>query len=1094
MKKLLELCLRWRLLVAVFVALVVTLGVRNALRLPIDAVPDITNVQVQVLTTVPALGPVDVERTVTFPVESAMSGIPGVEEIRSVSRFGLSAVTIVFEEGTDLLRARQLVSERLTEARDALPPGVQPELGPMSTGLGEILQFEVRSDRMCAPGAPDTDACHTAMELRSLLDWFIAVDLRSVPGVVEVNSFGGELKTYEVEVLPDRLRALGVSLSDLFEALEENNAAAGGGYLVRAGEQLLVRGEGRVQSLDEIGEVLIDTREDSGVPIRVRDVARVHFAPMLRQGAVTRDGRGEVVTGIVMMLVGANGREVVDAAKARLSHLAPSMPEGVRIEVFYDRAELVDRTIRTVATNLAEGALFVIGVLFLLLGSVRGGLIVAAAIPFAMLVAFTAMQALGLSGNLMSLGAIDFGIVVDGSIIVVESAVVHLAAAAHGRGRPLSYEEAAEVVLASTLDVRRAALFGEAIIVLVYVPLLTLAGVEGKMFKPMALTVLFALGGAFVASLTFVPVLVATFMRQKPEEKEPLLIRLLHRVYPRLLGPVMRWPKLVAVLCLVALALCGLLGSRMGAEFIPRLDEGAIAVQILRLPSVSLEESVQGSTRFERVLRQFPEVVTVISKTGRAEIATDPMGVEISDCIVMLRPPSEWQTAHTREELIARMQERLTRELPGMGFSFSQPIELRMSELISGSRSDVAITIYGDDLADLERMSLAVQAAVRRVPGATDVRGEQLAGLPTLEVAVDRAVAARYGVRVRDALDAIEAIGGRPVGDVYEGQVRYRMQVRLPASLREDLEQLEMLPVSGARGVLVPLGQVASLEIVDSPASVSREAVRRRTIVEVNVRGRDLAGFVAEAQERVRSNVDLTPGTVLDWGGQFENLTAATERLAIAVPLALALIFVLLYMAFGEVKTSLLIYLNVPFAAVGGVVLLAARGMHFSISAAVGFIALFGIAVLNGVVLLTTIKKLRAQGCSAEEAARQGAESRLRAVVMTAGVAALGFFPMALSSSAGAEVQRPLATVVIGGLVSATFLTLFVLPALYAWLFRRDAGTDPDGEPVSAPIAGSATSSHEPISDVPSATLASSPSVAGSTAEADPDTGEGMRP
>ncbi len=1046
MKKLLELCLKWRLLVFVGVALVVVLGVRSAEQLPIDAVPDITNVQVQVLTNVPALGPVDVERTVTFPIESAMSGIPNVEEIRSISRFGLSAVTIVFEEGTDLLRARQLVSERLVQAKEALPPGAQPEMGPLSTGLGEVLQFEVKSDRMCPSPEEDTPDCYTPMELRSLLDWFIAVELRSVPGVVEVNSFGGELKTYEVEVLPNRLRALNVSLSQLYDALERNNGTAGGGYLVRAGEQLLVRGEGRVQTLDDIEEVIIDTREPDGVPVLVRDVARVHFAPMLRQGAVTRDGRGEVVTGIVMMLIGANGREVVDAAKERLERLAPSLPEGVEIDVFYDRSALVNRTIRTVATNLAEGALFVVGVLFLLLGSLRGGLIVASAIPFAMLVAFSAMKALGLSGNLMSLGAIDFGIVVDGSIIVVENAVVHLAAAARGRDRALGYREAAEIVLGSTLDVRRAALYGEAIIVLVYVPILTLAGIEGKMFKPMALTVLFALAGAFIASLTFVPVLVATFMRQHTEERQPFLVRLLHRVYPRLLGGAMRHPRYIATASIVALVLTGILGSTMGAEFIPRLDEGALAIQIMRLPSVSLEESVASSTRFERVIREFPEVTTVIAKTGRAEIATDPMGVEMSDVIVMLKPPDQWVTAHTREGLVEAMATRLRERLPGQGYSFSQPIELRMAELISGSRSDVAITIYGDDLSDLERMSREVQAVVRTVPGAADVRGEQLAGLPTLEVTVDRAAAARYGVQVRDALDAIEAIGGRGVGEVYEGQVRYRMQVRLPAELRDDIDQLRLLPVSGARGVLVPLGQIATLEIVDSPASVSREAVRRRTIVEVNVRGRDLAGFVADAQGRVEEEVDLSPGTVVDWGGQFENLEAATERLALAVPLALTLIFVLLYMAFGELGTSLLIYLNVPFAAVGGVVALALRGMPFSISAAVGFIALFGIAVLNGVVLLTTIKAARAEGKSAAQAAREGAESRLRAVVMTASVAALGFLPMALSTGAGAEVQRPLATVVIGGLTSATFLTLFVLPSLYAWLFR-----DPEHLPEKEP-------------------------------------------
>ncbi|MFO0606626.1 MAG: CusA/CzcA family heavy metal efflux RND transporter [Polyangiales bacterium] len=1052
MKEVVALCLRWRVLVLAFVALVGVMGARAALGLPIDAVPDITNVQVQVLTRAPSLGPVDVERMITFPVESSMSGLPAVTEIRSVSRFGLSAVTVVFEEGTDLLRARQLVFERLAQARDRLPPGTSPDLGPMSTGLGEILQFEVRSDRPCAPGAPDTEACHSAMELRSLLDWFVAFELRAVPGVVEVNSFGGELKTYEVEVMPDRLRAVGVSLNELFEAVERNNATAGGGYLTRSGEQLLVRGEGRIQSLDEVGDVLIKTRAD-GVPLRVRDVARVHLAPMIRQGAVTRDGRGEVVSGIVMMLVGANGREVVENVKQRIRRIGPSLPPGVRLDVFYDRSELVNRTIRTVAKNLAEGALFVVAVLFLLLGSVRGGLIVAAAIPFAMLVAFVGMRAVGLSGNLMSLGAIDFGIVVDGSIIVVENAVVHLAMAAHGR-KPLSYAEAAEVVLSSTLDVRRAALFGEAIIVLVYVPILTLAGVEGKMFKPMAITVLFALGGAFVASLTFVPVLVASLLRQRTEEREPFLIRVIHGVYPRTLAVTMARPRVVIAVAGALLALAAFVASTMGAEFVPRLDEGALAIQIVRLPSVSLEESVAGSTRFERVLREFPEVRTVISKTGRAEIATDPMGVELSDVIVMLKPPSEWRTARTREQLVERMSARLAEALPGMGFSFSQPIELRMAELISGARSDVAITLYGDDLATLERLSLAVQRAVREVPGAADVRGEQLAGLPTLEVTIDRPAASRYNVSVRDALDAIEALGGRGVGEIYEGERRFRLQVRVPAGLRDDIDQIRRLPVSGGAGPLVPLGQIASVRVVDSPASVSREAVRRRTVVEANVRGRDLASFVSAAEARVRERVPLPPGYVVRWGGQFETLEQASERLAVAVPLALALIFLLLYMAFGEAKPALLIFLNVPFAAVGGVLLLWARGMPFSISAGVGFIALFGIAVLNGVVLLTTVKKRRALGDTALRAAQLAAESRVRAVVMTATVAALGFLPMAASTTAGAEVQRPLATVVIGGLVSATFLTLFVLPTVYAFVYRNERVRPPESAlPTAAPTA-----------------------------------------
>lgn len=1038
MEKFLQVCLKWPALVLAFVALVAVLGAHSARQLPIDAVPDITNVQVQVLTNAPALGPVDVERTITFPIESAMSGIPLVEDIRSVSRFGLSAVTIVFQEGTDLLRARQLVSERLVQARERLPANVSPELGPLSSGLGEVLQFEVRADRMCAEGQPDTENCYSRMELRTLLDWFIAYELRSVPGVVEVNSFGGELKTYEVEVLPDRLVALQLSLNQLFDALERNNATAGGGYLVRSGEQLLVRGEGRIQGLDDIRDVLIETR-DNGVPLRVRDVARVHLAPLIRQGAVTRDGRGEVVTGIVMMLVGANGREVVDAVKAKITHIAPSLPPGVRLDIFYDRAQLVKRTIVTVAKNLAEGALFVVAVLFLLLGSVRGGLIVAAAIPFAMLVAFSAMKALGVSGNLMSLGAIDFGIVVDGSIIVVENALVHLSSAARGQLRPLTYGEAARVVFSSTLDVRKAALFGEAIIVIVYIPILTLAGIEGKMFKPMAITMLFALLGAFVASLSFVPVLAATFLRGHTEDKQPFIVRQLHAVYPTVLALLMKAPRKIIVASLVLVATSVGVASKMGAEFVPRLDEGSFAIELLRLPSVSIEEAISGTTRFEHLAREFSEVETVVSKIGRAEIATDPMGIEQADVFIMLRPQREWPRGETKEQLLERMEARFNEALPGMGFAFSQPIELRMSELISGTRSDVAITIYGDDFATLEHLSAQVQQAVRTVPGAADVRGQQLAGMPTLEVTVDRAAASRYGISVRDALDAIEVVGGRNVGEVYEGERRFRLQVRVPTALRDDIDQIRHLPVSGQDGPLVPLGQIARIEIVDSPASVSRQAVRRRTTVEANVRGRDLASFVAEAKQEVHDQVQLPPGYVMQWGGQFKNLSDASQRLAVAVPFALALIFILLYVAFGQLKPALLIYLNVPFAAVGGIFLLKARGMPFSISAAVGFIALFGIAVLNGVVLLSTIKKLREQGLSPFEAAKKGAVARLRAVTMTATVAALGFFPMALSTTAGAEVQRPLATVVIGGLVSATFLTLFVLPTLYAFFYRHNA-------------------------------------------------------
>ncbi len=1032
-------CLRWRLLVLALVAMVAALGVRAALQLPIDAVPDITNIQVQVLTSAPALGPVDIERAVTVPVERAMSGLPGMTEVRSVSRFGLSAVTVVFADGTDLQRARQLVQERVNQAREDIPPGIDtPELGPLSSGLGEVFQFEVTADRKCA-SVDDTPECWTPMELRTVLDWFVAFQLRNVPGVIEVNSFGGELETWEVRVDPERMMAFGLSLAELYSALEDNQGTAGGGYFVRAGEQTLIRGEGRLRTAADIEEIQV-ARRSEGVAVRVKDIATIAIGPMLRQGAVTRDGKGEIVSGIVMMLIGENGREVVADVKAKLAEIGPSLPQGVSIDPFYDRSDLVARTIETVATNLAEGALFVVGVLFLLLGSVRGGIIVALSIPFAMLVAFIGMKALGLSGNLMSLGAIDFGIVVDGSIIVVENAVVHLAFAAKGLGRPLSYGEAAKAVLGSTLEVRKAATFGELIIVLVYVPILTLSGIEGRMFGPMAATVLFALAGAFVASLTFVPLMVATFMRKHVEEREPLLVRLATRAYRPMLKAVMKAPLVVAGVAVALLGLAAWRVSTLGMEFVPRLDEGALAVQIMRLPSVSLEEAIAGSTRFEEVMLTYPEVTSVVCKTGRPEIATDPMGVEISDCIIGMKPHDAWTTAPTREALVAVMGERFERELPGLGFSFSQPIELRMAELISGTRSDVALTIHGDDLATLARLSADLQRVLAAIDGAADVRGEQLAGLPMLEIEIDPKQASRFGVAVRDVLDLIAALGGRNVGEVWpEGGITQRrvpLHVRIPKGLRADPIAIGRLSVRGD-GPSVPLAQVATITLGDQPASVSRVAIARKTALEANVRGRDLGSFVTEAKQAIAERVTLPAGYTLSWGGQFENLTEAAGRLAVAVPIALLLIFVLLYLAFGGLGPALLIYLNVPFAAVGGVFLLELRAMPLSISAAVGFIALFGIAVLNGVVLLSTVKQLRAEGMSAAEAARAGAERRFRAVIMTASVAALGFVPMALATSAGAEVQKPLATVVIGGLVTATLLTLFVLPSLYAWLFGR---------------------------------------------------------
>lgn len=1019
-----------RLLIIFFVLLTAALGLRAMQQLPIDAVPDVTNVQVQVLTNAPALGPLEVEQFITFPVESVMSGLPNLEEVRSLSRFGLSAVTVVFEEGTDIYFARQLVAERLSDAREAIPDGYgTPEMGPISSGLGEIYQFEVRGDPMCPPEGPDTDACYTAMELRTTLDWYIGYQLRTVPGVVEINAFGGELKTYEVQVDPHRLLALGIALGDVFEALENNNANAGGGYIAHAGEQRLIRGEGLIRSREDVERVVLAT-SDEGTPIYVRDVAEVTFAPMIRQGAVTRDGRGEAVTGIVMMLMGANSGEVAAQVEERLNELAPTLPDGITIETFYDRTDLVDRTIHTVATNLIEGAVLVIVVLLLLLGNLRGGLLVAAAIPLSMLAAFIGMQRMGVSGNLMSLGAIDFGLIVDGSVVMIENAVRVLA-----HEKPERHQ-VASVVRRACKQVARPVAFAVGIIMIVYIPVLTLQGIEGKMFKPMATTVLFALAGSLVLALLLMPAMATLVFRRGVSERETLVMRVCRWVYEPVLRVAVRFRWITLLVALSVLVLAGVLGPTMGAEFIPRLDEGAIAMQAIRPPSVSLEESIAATTRIEQsLLEAFPdEIDTIVSRTGRAEIATDPMGVEISDIFVMLDPIEQWTRVATKDELVEAIEGVLNDEVPGQNYSFSQPIELRTNELISGVRSDIAINLYGDDLSVLGESGDAIADVLRTVPGAADVNMDQVAGLPLLRVQLDREALARYAVNASDVLEAVSAMGGHAVGEVVEGQRRFTLQVRFPYDARSDLEAIRRLPIAGADGTRIPLGQLAALTHDEGPAVVSRESVQRRLTIQLNVRGRDIAGFVAEARRRITEDVDLPAGYFVTWGGQFKNLQEASGRLAVAVPIALALIFLLLFMTYGSARPALLIYLNVPFAATGGVLALYVRGMPFSISAGVGFIALFGIAVLNGVVLVSHIRELQGRGVPLDEAAVEGAKVRLRPVLMTALVASLGFLPMAISTTAGAEVQQPLATVVIGGLITATFLTLLVLPAIYSKL------------------------------------------------------------
>lgn len=1017
-----------RFLVIALWLVVVVVGIRSMLDLPIDAVPDVTNVQVQVLTTAPALAPLEVERLVTFPVEAAMAGVPDLEEVRSVSKFGLSNVTVVFEEGTDIYRARQVVQERLTEAREAIPEGYgSPEMGPIATGLGEIYQFEVRGEPAC-PSSEDTPDCYSPMELRTILDWFVAYQLKSVPGVVEVNTFGGELQTYQVAPDPEALRAHGLSLPELFEVLEANNRNVGGAYLVRNREQVVIRGEGLVDSLRDIEEIVIRASAE-GVPLYVHDVAQVGLAPMVRQGVVTRDGRGEAVVGIVMMLLGENSRVVVENVKEEVESLRGSLPPGVTIDEFYDRDDLISRTIRTVETNLVEGGILVVAVLLLMLGNVRGGLIVAAAIPLSMLVAFTGMVRAGVSGNLMSLGAIDFGLIVDGAVVMIEN-VFRLMSDKRSEGKP-----ATEIVREATTEVARPVAFAVGIIIIVYVPILTLTGVEGKMFRPMALTVMFALAGSLILALTLIPVLASLLIRKPPRQHETWLVRRAKAAYEPLLDAAldhrMRTVALAAVLFAVGV---GAAGTR-GSEFIPRLDEGAIALQMWRLPSVSLDEAAEQTSRLERVLlREFPnEIETVISKTGRPEIATDPMGVEMSDVFVMLYEREDW-SYDDKDELIEAMETVINREVPAAAFGFSQPIELRVSELISGVRSDIAIQVYGDDLDELARLGDEIARAVSGVDGADDVNVEQVSGLPVLTVDVDRGALARHGVSADDALAAVEALGGRDVGVVLEGERRFALQVRFPERVRNDEAAIAGIPVATRSGSLVPLGELVTMNTEPSAAQVSRERIQRRISVELNVRGRDIASVVEDARRVIASQVAIPPGYTLEWGGQFENLERASARLLIVVPVALLLIFVLLYGTFNAARPAILIFLNVPFAAVGGVLALTFRGLPFSISAGVGFIALFGIAVMNGVVLVTYIRKLeQEEGLTPLRAAREASLVRMRPVLMTALVAAIGFVPMAIATGSGAEVQRPLATVVIGGLVTATLLTLFVLPTIYGW-------------------------------------------------------------
>ncbi|MEP7271094.1 MAG: CusA/CzcA family heavy metal efflux RND transporter [Acidobacteriota bacterium] len=1023
-----------RLIVLLMIAPLLGAGIYSLRSLPIDAVPDVTNVQVQVLTSAPSLAPLEIERQITFPVEAAMSGLPDIEEIRSVSKFGLSAVTIVFDESVSIYFARQLVFERLSMAREQIPPDVgSPEMGPISTGLGEIYQYELR------PTAGEEGKAFDAMALRTIQDWNVRRQLLSVPGVTEVNSFGGLEKQYQVRLDPNQMQAYELRLRDVYEAVARNNANVGGAYIEKGAEQYLLRGIGIVTSIDDIRNIVVKTGKE-GVPIYVRDLGEVVTGATVRQGAVTADGKGEIVAGIAMMLKGENSRTVVSRVKERVEQIRKTLPKGVEMIPFYDRTELVDRTIWTLVVNLLEGATLVILVLIFLLGNWRGALLVATIIPLSMLFAAILMRVFNISGNLMSLGALDFGLIVDGAVVMVEN-VVRRKAAIQRNG---SSDPPQRTILDACVEVGRPVVFSVMIIAIVYLPILSLRGIEGKMFKPMALTVVFALIGSLVLSLTYVPTMLSYILVGKVSETESPLIRLARKWYRPAFGFVQGHRRAAVVAAMSLVAVSGGIFLFLGSEFIPRLDEGALAIEARLLPSVSLSQSVRTYSEVERVLRGFPEVSQVVTKIGRAEVATDPMSVDSADVFIGLRPRAEWKGGRTREELVERMADALEKHVPdGASFSFSQPIELRVAELISGVRSDIAIKIFGDDLGILRRSAEQIAAVINKVPGAADVKVEATTGLPQLQIKSDRAAIARYGLNVEDVNDLIESIvAGKDVGEVYEGEQRFGLIVRLREEAGRDIETIGNLLLLAANGQRVQLAQVADLALIEGPAQISREDTRRRMVVELNVRGRDIGTFVKEAQTALDEKVKMPAGYYLTWGGQFENLERASARLLIVVPIALVLIFVLLFTTFRSVKQALLIYTGIPFAIVGGVMALALRGMPFSISGGIGFIALFGVAVLNGVVMVSYINRLREEGKMVADAVREGAETRLRPVLMTALVASLGFIPMALSTSAGAEVQRPLATVVIGGIITSTLLTLLLLPTLYGWLEDRNPAAE----------------------------------------------------
>ena len=1021
---------------------IAALGVYNFQRLPIDAVPDITNVQVQINTEAIGYSPLEVERRITFPVETALTGVPGTEYTRSISRYGLSQVTVVFKDGTNIYFARQLLIERLQEVKDMLPPGLSPTMGPISTGLGEIYMWTVEAN----PNALKEDGTpYSLSDLRTMQDWIVKPQLKTIEGVAEVNTIGGYEKQFHITPSPEKLQAFGISFREVFEAIEKNNSNIGAGYIEHNGQQYLIRVPCQASGSEDIGNIVIDVKD--GTALRIKDVAEIGEGKELRTGAATENGK-EVVLGTVFMLIGENSGIVSQRVDDKMQEINRSLPAGVKAQTVYNRTNLVDATIATVERNLVEGALLVIVILFLFLGNIRAAILTALVIPLSMLFTITGMVSTKISGNLLSLGALDFGIIVDGAVIIVENCIRRLAEEQHKLGRLLSTKERFEIVFQASKEVRKATMFGEAIIMIVYLPILTLTGIEGKMFYPMAITVIIALGSAMVLSVTFVPAAVAILLRGKISEKEIFIVKWAKQIYSPVLNFSLKNKAVILIGAGLLVVASIFIASRMGSEFLPVLDEGDIAIHGLRIPGTSLTQAIQMQDAMEEKLKELPEVDKVFSKIGTAEIATDPMPPSVADVFVMMKPRDEWrEPSMPKEELVKKMV-RALEAVPGSKYQFLQPIQMRFNELISGIRSDVGIKVFGDDMEKMKETAEKIAASIITIQGAADVEIEQVTGLPMLTIKLNKYALSRYGMSVADVQEVIEiAVGGKKAGQIFEGDRKFDIVVRMPEALRQDIESIRNIPIPlpnqvqasmGGGGGSVPLRAVADIDLASGPNQISRESGKRLVVVTANVRDRDLGSFIEEAQQKVIKEVTVPAGYWIEWGGQFQQLISASKRLQIIVPIALLLVILLLYMSFRSIKDALLIFSGVPLAVTGGIIALWMRDIPLSISAGVGFIALSGMAVLNGLVMISFIRQKRSEGASIDSAINEGALTRLRPVLMTALVASFGFVPMALATSIGAEVQRPLATVVIGGIISSTVLTLVVLPVLYR-LFHKNS-------------------------------------------------------